>query len=477
MSSALEFTLGLNAQNFLSGLGLSSAHILSFAGAMEALKKVGASTWSAIERGGKLLDLSNRTGETVGTLYQLQAAFEQVGLGADSVQGLIGRLQKSMGGVTETGQKTSDILSQIGINLESFKKMSAADQIGAVAEKLGKFGQSDALDVGGKLFGRENAGAILQISRDMEGFQDTLKDAAEEAAQMQRNAAAFDDIGDKLGRLKRRAESFWVGLAEAATPALQAAMDFANAFDFNKLGQQVGTVLTGLAQALREGKLMEVVAVSVRTGFNIAIDTLPASFAKLGTILLRVFETPLTYIQAWLDMTIQGFMQMIGRIPGVGEALGWNDLQVEDVEFSKTLEERKKGGISFGLGSGQTLDEMDALANTQFADALRNGKSSLDDLWKVIENFASRAEQPLPAPGDRRGGENGLDLSKDKSGKSASVSDWERIGLVMGGGRSAGDYARETATHTASMASTLTWLKEHANDAYTGPKRSFALNS
>ena len=68
---ALEFSLGLQVNKFLEGLGLSAHEILSFTGVVEGCSKVMEHLWQQVEKGAALAELSRRTGESVSSLYQL----------------------------------------------------------------------------------------------------------------------------------------------------------------------------------------------------------------------------------------------------------------------------------------------------------------------------------------------------------------------------------------------------------------------
>ena len=79
MAGVLQFTLGLEASNFLSQIGVSSSSLLSFAGIAEGVKASFESMFAAMERGASLDALSARTGETVSNIYQLQEALNNEG--------------------------------------------------------------------------------------------------------------------------------------------------------------------------------------------------------------------------------------------------------------------------------------------------------------------------------------------------------------------------------------------------------------
>jgi len=228
MAGVLEFTLGLQVNKFLEGMNIGSAAVISLAKAGEALKATFEAVWGQIEKGAALNDLSKRTGESVGTLFQLQKGFVAAGLGADAVGGAIFMLNKSLGGVNEMGEKTDDIFKQAGLSVGDLKKAGGSGAMTAVLEKMSKMSQSGATKLAASVFGRGEAANMVQLSRSMDEFRDGMKRAEVQAKVFERVAEVFDTIEKAVARVKDKLAPVFLVIAEHIAPAMEKVLAMVN---------------------------------------------------------------------------------------------------------------------------------------------------------------------------------------------------------------------------------------------------------
>ena len=203
MAGVLQFALGLETSKFVSGADNALARLTSMIGVGKLLTTVFDGVMGAIDRGGALADLSARTGESVGTLYQLEEAFKIVGSSAEAVPGTIRNIQKSLAGVDESGKKTGTLFAAMGLDMEKLKSMDAAKQIETIGIALNKLSKEQATTAATKIGGREGSAALLMAARDAAGYNQSLKDTAGSASVIQRTADAFDRIGDTITTILR----------------------------------------------------------------------------------------------------------------------------------------------------------------------------------------------------------------------------------------------------------------------------------
>jgi len=456
MAGVLSFTLGLETSKFLSGLGLASGGIISFAGAMQGLNRIVDGVWSAIERGGALTDLSNRTGESVRNLYQLEEAFKAVGLGSEGVSPMLLRLQRALAGFDESGRKTDELFQSMGIDLQSLKSLDAPQQLERMAGALGKMSKEDASGLASRLFGREGSGAMLQITRDFEAFRKSLGESGESANAVARTAAAFDQIGDTITTIKMKVGGMFAGIAEGAAPVLQKILDFVNSVDWVGIGENIGTMLGGLYKAFEIGELGGLMMQAISAMF----DSLPAlalaGVQKLGAMLLSAFRTPLVYLQAGIEYAIDQLAnnpKVRKLIVGAGgpAAMAWNQIAPaggQATSWEQIFRERMESGPEFFM-PGLGLDEINGAANEALKNALAGMKDAMGPIWARLAELGVGFSLPgLKQPGS--GGGGGLDIGGG-SGRATDVSEWEKMGLVMRGGGAGNDYARTTADNTRTM--------------------------
>lgn len=461
----MEFTLGLQANQFLNTLGISSGKLLSLASVAQGVEKVFNGVWAAIERGGGLQDLSNRTGANTGALYQLQEAFKNVGVNADSVGPMILKMQRALSGVDETGQKTDKLFTALGLNLDTLRGQDAVAQFEALAGAMGKLDANQSAEVGAKIFGREGTGNIKQIAGDFEAFKSTIAGSAKEAAVFQRTAAAFDKIGDTIGEIKRKLGGLFAGIAEGAAPLIQAFIDF-GAIDFTAIGVKIGTVISAITQAFREGTFSQLLADAFTTGFDIVVALAPGYFAKLGSFLIDAFTPALVFLQAGLEYAIDQAInnpkvrRLINTLPGGSVALLASDAagltSGKTSSFADIFASRKAEGFKFDFGFGEYgADEIRQTADDLLASGNAKASKAIEALFAKITDLASRAPG-LEQSAKKKAATIDLEgaLKKDRSGKIEGTS-LEKIGFVFNGGRSGNDFARATENNTRRAAELL----------------------
>lgn len=254
MAGVLSFALVLETSAFSAGLDRAGGRLLAFLSVGKLVQEAMQGVMGAIERGGALNDLSARTGEAAGTLYQLQEAFKDSGLSVDALPGMINRFNKSLSGVGEMGEKTDEAFQALGLSADDLKRKDAPAQFEAVAQKLAVLDKASAFDIASRLFGRDGAANIMQISRDFAAFRDTIRDSAREAEIFARNAKAFDKLGDTTNTIKRHIGGMWAGLAEGLTPELQVISDKIARLDLTEFGLNLGQTIGDAFAAADYGK-------------------------------------------------------------------------------------------------------------------------------------------------------------------------------------------------------------------------------
>ena len=429
-SGVLQFSLGLATGGFLSGLNSTVGKLTGFIGGMVSLGAITSGVMSAIERGAALEHLSKRTDTSVASLFELQKGFKAVGIDSESVGPLLFKLQKSLGGVNEYGEDTRSIFHRMGLSVDTLKKMNAPQQIMAIANGLAQLNITGASNAAGGIFGREGAAQMVQLSRSTGEFGEAMRKAQREAQNLQRNAEAFARIERGIDAIKGKVGSLFTGIAEGLAPGIQAIEDQLNAIDLTSVGERIGKVLTAFAEAFREGKLSELIALSLKTGFEVGVAALPVVLEKIGYMLLKVFETPLLYLQAGMEWVIEKAMEGLGKIPGVNKATGLKDFKADS--FDDILKERKQDGLKFNLGSGEFgLDDISSDADERWAEAKKKIKTIGSPLMGMIDGLASRAPKLKGANAEAK--KLGDQLTPSQNHYKNEANSFEKMGFVMGG--------------------------------------------
>ena len=223
---------------------------------------------SAIEMGGKLNDLSARTGETAGNLSILQRAFQNAGAGADAVGPTINRLQRAIVEAGEGGKEQAEAFTKLGLNLSELKNLTPTEQLQAVAKALQGVGNdSDRSAIAMQLLGR-SGGELLPLLRAMGVELDIARSQLGGLpGVMDRSTQAFDTIGDNMAAIGAKTTEFAAGLLEKVAPALaDLTTRLANidAAGFGaKLSEYLERTLAWISSTFRLGEALNQVEVAI----------------------------------------------------------------------------------------------------------------------------------------------------------------------------------------------------------------------
>jgi hypothetical protein len=480
MAGVLEFTLGLQASEFLSGLGLAQGHILSLAGAGEMLHKAFEKVFQAFEQGAALEHLSRRTGETVGNFYRLQQGLQAAGASAESLPSMLFMMQKSLGGVSEMGESTADVFHKLGLNISELKRLGPAEAFGKIMERMGTMSQESAVKASSMIFGRMGAGTAVQVSRSSSEFGQEFKDAARQAEIFERAGAAFAKIQRTILNIKDEIAGFWAGIAEGAAPAVQTVLDWLRKIDLTSIGTRIGKVLGAITEAIASGEGTALLKESFEAAFeqigNYAMRMFNGVFAVLVTRITQVAaEMPKIFgviapgITAALTGSIKTFAgEMLLTLSNAAQALGQNKLAM-------TL---ARSGADVAASSSRGSDEAAAKAKSGLNEILMGTVADMGELGSAFKGAWNDTGSPfgtdstaklqahlgkLMARVGTAGSSEGARASDEDVNFGKGLTHrtegnaFEKMGFVMGGG---GGPIQDVVKNTARTADAIDQLRE-----------------
>ena len=172
---------------------------------------------------------------------------------------------------------------------------------------------------------------------------------------MSRNAAAFDAVSDRMGRIKQKGQGLWAGIAEGLLPLADQITATLDGIDLTGAGQRIGAFMGTM------GEMFSVAADWWKEVFGVAIDWWSdkikvamewwgENLPGLGKTLWNALSWPLSYFSAAIGKVIQEAMELIGKIPKVGEKLGLKGFEAQSWEdiLSDTQEDFAKMGPALG---------------------------------------------------------------------------------------------------------------------------------
>jgi len=432
---------------------------------------------AGFDMGGELSDLHAQTGVAVSDLVVLRQAFDDAGVGAGQLPMSIQYMQRSLSGLSESGQSTERVFKALGLNMDELKGLSTTEQfstIGAAINSLGN--ETDKTAAAMEIFGRSGA-PLKQLFADPEAIKKAGAALGSLPAVLEKNADLMDSVGDSFGQLKTQAKGVFVGIASEMAPALSALTTELKSLDLTKVGQQAGRVIAIVTEAFGSGKLTDLVNLSITTGLQTAFSTLTkgdfwsgladmaiGALASLQAFLMKIFISPINFLSAGLSKIMDDFMEWLGTTM-LGDALGVGGYKAVSFEQHKADAARdnaawtdqlsEDGAASLASGKAKL-----AAAWQDARDTITPEKEKLaKTLGEINAALDAKKDALTTATGKAPGGAPvNLSEKAPKTAKNAGpdVDSWAKVGLFVGaGGGPALDYNRRTAMATEKVVTLL----------------------
>ena len=253
----------------------------------------------AIDLGGKLNDLSSRTGETAGNLLVLQRAFENSGLGADKVGQSLNKLQKFMAEANAGGVEQTQTLDALGISMSDLAGKTPSEQMQVLAQKIASISDpAERARASMDIFGKAG-GELLPLLNNFSGEIDTARgQLGSMPSAMDRSAKAMDDLGDSMKAISSKSMEFAAGFIEKALPALNMFTNALSGVDAAGWGQalmkQVMNVADFLIGAFKAPMpAIEAIGLALLAGVKQAGNNYLNSLIDAGNFLKSFFSSDL----------------------------------------------------------------------------------------------------------------------------------------------------------------------------------------
>lgn len=454
--------------------------------ATDAARAVVGKFGDALDMGGRLTDLSSRTGETAGKLLVLERAFDNTGVGADKVGTSINKLQKFMQDAANGGEKQAETLAALGISMQDLQGKTPTEQMQVFAQKIaGIQDPTERAALAMTVFGK-SGGQLLPLLNNFSGELNAAKgQLGSMPGVMDKTAAAFDLISDNLAAGKTKLTEFAAGLIQGATPALEKFTAMLSGVDAAGYGQKMGEMLMRLTDILLGvfkspmpaiDALGSALYAHIAAMGNLYINSLinGANFLKefwssdlpkllvgqLASSLIKGFADGLKFFVDNIGQVIINFKEFFGRaIESIATffsntfskivnffATDFKNAMENPVDFirgklgSALSAATKDGSFTFkdayDSASGSVIDRISkglGAVSDEYGQKLKDGTGRIDDEWKKITGNIEISAR------DFFGAEGASDRVKDKLKEVEDSGRKFREQLTQGTGQANGD--------------------------------------
>ena len=359
----------------------------------------------AFDLGGELNDLSARTGIAVGDLAVLRQEFANAGKSAEDVGPAIAKMQKSL-----SEGKGADLIQKMGISMDELKAKTPADQFRTLGTAIaGLQNPLDRVHAATAVFGKSGA-ELLSVFSDG-NFGEAAAQVGSQAQLLQKDAALFDDVSDKLALVGTKVQGFFVGVADKVAPVLKPLLDKMATMDFAKWGQQIGEVVAFLIQAFSDGSIGDILFQTLKIALAQAANFTLGIFTSLGRMLAQLLaEAVKNAVLMFQIVTTADFWKGLGNAL-IAAAQGFIALMLDGVA-SILGALRNVPGIGGKIGAA--ADAVGAQAQSMRKGAAANADASGAQLGPIFEQIRTRMTEEMA---------NVVNAAKDGFGQGMSVFD------------------------------------------------------
>ena len=375
-------------------------------GAMDAARAVADGFGQAIDLGGRLTDLSSRTGESAGSLLVLERAFTNTGVSADSVGTSMNKMQKFMTDAAQGGAAQSEAMQRLGLTMGDLAGKTPTEQMAVFAKRISSIQDpAQRAEAAMSVFGK-SGGELLPILNNFSGELQSARDQlGGMPGVMDRSSAAFDATGDSMAAINSKIMEFAAGFLEQALPALTTFTNALGGIDAAGWGQAAMDTIRNIADTLIGAfnnplKAIEAWSLAYEAGYKSLGNGLVNAALTFTDFLMKSFET---------------------NLPSAITAYVKNGLVDSTLTFSRYLVEALMT-FSEGLSTlpgfeGMASKMFDALSSVNegiIAQQLDNMGKTEAAAAKVVEEFGKAAEKTTVFKEDFFGAEESTNRMNEK---------------------------------------------------------------
>jgi hypothetical protein len=433
--------------------------------AFSVATKTIASFGAALDMGGRLNDLADRTGIAVDKVLLLERAFQNAGVGADSLGPILNKMQKALVDAEDGTSKAAYAFADLGLSLSQLRGLSPEEQFKTIGKAIaGIPDPAQRAATAMEIFGK-SGGALNQVFANFDDEIETAKLQLGSLPQiMKEGSSQFDRISDNLVVVGGKFIEFAAGLIDKVKPALDAVTTALSMFDAAKVGQEIGEFFVGAGNGMKlfQKAVDEFKTGNFTDGFKLAWEAIVQQAKdtanSIYTKIVAAFKTVGEFAEKMfnptgaLGKTILDFFEYIGTKASVnimrtlakglsgssltaGIALSLNETANDANKTANKIEDSFKGaGARIKTQFGKVYDEIPA----SFEKNLSGIKPLFDDITKKQDEVVNKTQEIIDA--DKEWEAQTMDrINKDVDASQKAVKEKKAGQKELADGQSAED--------------------------------------
>ena len=381
--------------------------------AFSVAQKTVQSFGAALDMGGRLNDLADRTGLAVDRVLLLERAFQNAGVGADSLGPILNKMQKAIVDAEDGTSKAAYAFADLGLSLSQLRNLSPEEQLRTIGKAIAAIPDpaqraSTAMEIFGK-----SGGALNQVFAN---FDDEIETAKRQLGSlpeiMKAGSSQFDRISDNLVVVGGKFIEFAAGLIDKVKPALDAVTTALSMIDAAGIGQEIGEFFVGAGEGMKmfqkavdefkvgnfsEGfkAAFEAIKMQAMETGNSIYSVLVASFKSAGQFIATVFDPEgmlMTYINGSFNLVAlkaaaaiaESLSDMLPKIAG------FSPLRRGMEEFAATAKEDAAGLFGAMYYDADSLGKQLAAAGSEFSE---NFKKNMVGVTPLFDTTIKKQEE------------------------------------------------------------------------------------
>ena len=349
---------------------------------------------NAADLGGELSDLSARTGILAGDLAIMGRAFEDNGVSADKIGGIINKLQRSISDFGAGSETASKPFERLGISFEEISKLDPAAQFQLIQSKIAALkSPTDRAATAMEIFGR-SGGELLTLFADGQAFSGASKFLGTQAEILNRSSGVFDSISDKLARIPAKLQGFFVGFLEPIAGDIDGILNRFDQIDFAAIGLR-------FSSAFSVDNLIKTFSAAVPLIVAVLADAFTKALDVAGA-LFRAFFSPegLTFLKnAMIDTFIAAFDAIGGAAYELAKTIGAAlKGEVKMVDKTRVIGTAKPedGAIDFAGKLEEEMGKIDWAPSKAVKDAADKFGTTIEQIFPdVVKKGATEAQSGI----------------------------------------------------------------------------------